>query len=352
MDKALLMAKHRALFPDNKFRSISREYYEWKIYKNPVREGDIFLETRDGRVVGSSTLMPRKIAILNEIFSAAETADSFTLPEYRRQGINSKALKYCIEYAISHNMNIIYGPPNQANYGLHLKLGYLPCSFINYNFLTKSLKPIFFMIRLILKIIARRDVHYNYRKLIYILKRKSSQRKGFDSDEIYIREDFNVIKIDKFNTKLDGLWGTPRYLFYILRDSSYLNWRYCNNPDKYTILAAIKDKEYLGYIVLKISKDNSTGILCDFITVNDRQDIFWALVKKAEQILKRSGTELIQLRCIVDSPYYNILNKLGYYDHGPESYQPICIYSKTELGKRVLEKSGRWHFTLGDSDEV
>ena len=102
MKKALLMAQHRALFPDNKFRSIGSEYYEWKIYKNPFMEGAIYLETIDGKVVGSSTAATKKIAILNEEFLAAELGDSFTLPEYRKQGINTKALKYCTEYAISN----------------------------------------------------------------------------------------------------------------------------------------------------------------------------------------------------------------------------------------------------------
>lgn len=347
-----MMAEHRAFFPDNKFRSTGKEYYEWKIYKNPVAKGDIYLEIRDGKVIGSSTLMPRKIAILNEELLAAETADSFTLPEYRRQGINSKALKYCIEYAISHGMNIIYGPPNRANYGVHIKLGYLPCSFISYNFLTKSLKPILFTVKLIVKILACRDISHNYKYLKYLVKRKLRMPELFDSDVKYDKDDFNVTIIDKFNKEIDGLWGKPRYLFCIIRDTSYLNWRYFRNPDKYTILAAIKDEEYLGYMALKMSKDNNTGVICDFITTNDRSDVFIALVKKSEEIVRRNGAQLVQLRCIVDSAYCKTLNELGYYDHGSESYQPILIYSKTELGKRVLENFGKWHFTLGDSDEV
>ena len=101
MDKAHLMALHRAQFPANARRSISREYYEWKIYKNPVMAGYIHLEVRNGHVVGSSTLMPRRIAILDEIVLGAEWGDSFTPPEYRRQGINARALSACKDYAIS-----------------------------------------------------------------------------------------------------------------------------------------------------------------------------------------------------------------------------------------------------------
>ena len=67
------MAIHRAQFPENQWRAIGEEYYEWKVYKNPAMVGDIHLEMRDGRSVGSSTVMPKKVAILDEIVLAAET---------------------------------------------------------------------------------------------------------------------------------------------------------------------------------------------------------------------------------------------------------------------------------------
>ena len=38
MDKPLLMAEHRALFPGNKFRSIDKEYHEWKDFVGEAAE--------------------------------------------------------------------------------------------------------------------------------------------------------------------------------------------------------------------------------------------------------------------------------------------------------------------------
>ena len=87
--------------------------------------------------------------------------------------------------------------------------------------------------------------------------------------------------------------------------------------------------------------------------INGRQiRRFLSLVSESEKILRQNGAEHIQLRCIVDSPYYHDLETLGYYDPGPESYSPVVMYAKTEMGKRVLENPGKWHFTFGDTDEV
>jgi len=352
MDKARLMANHRAQFPDNQWRAIGQEYYEWKVYKNPAMVGYIYLEMRDGRSVGSSTVMPRKIAILDEIALAAETGDSFTLTEYRRQGINSKALTECHNYAISHGMYLIYGPPNKDNFQVEIKLGYKPCEYISWAFLTKSFNPLQLALKLIAKIILGKQVKESIHHLSYLFKRMTTKRKHLLSKQDSSAHDFTIMTIDRFHIEVDPLWGKPRYSFFVYRDKDYLNWRYFDNPDTYIVLAAVKGQECLGYIVSKIAKDKRRGVLCDFVAMDDRSDIFLALVRESEKVLKQKGVGSIQLRCIVDSPYYRDLVTLGYYDPGPGRYQPNNVYAKTDLGKRVLENPGKWHFTFGDTDEV
>ena len=352
MDRADLMGRHRAQFPENQWRAIGKEYYEWKVYKNPVMTGDIHLEIRDERVVGSSTVMARKIAILDEIVLAAETADAFTLPEYRKQGINSKALIIAKDYAISHGMNLIYGPPNEAHYRLMVKLGWKPCEYINWAFLTKSLNPLWLTVKLTAKILLGKEVQKSIRYLSHLPKRLKTKWRSPQSLQNSSKNGFSIMAIDKFKSEVDPLWGKPRYSFFVYRDKQYLNWRYFDNPDKFIVLAAFKGQECLGYIALKMSNDKHTGILCDFVTLDDRTDVFLSLVSESEKILRQNGAEHIQLRCIADSPYYNALNTLGYYDPGPESYHRVVIYAKTEMGQRVLQNPGRWHFTFGDTDEV
>ena len=352
MDKAHLMALHRAQFPANARRSISREYYEWKIYKNPVMAGYIYLEVKNGRVVGSSTLMPRRIAILDEIVLGAEWGDSFTPPEYRRQGINARALSACKDYAILHGMDLIYGPPNEANYGIHLKLGCKPCEHIRWAFLKKSLNPVRLASKLCAKIILGKQAQKSFHQLAYLSGRIMTRSRSLQSLQNSNQKEFNVVKIDSFKNEVDPLWGKPRYSFFVYRDKEYLNWRYFDNPDKFLVLAAVKGQDCLGYIVLKMSNDKRTGILCDFATIDDRSDVFVSLVSESERVLKQKGADRITLRCIVGSPYYHDLNSLGYYDPGQDSYSRVVIYAKTEMGKRVLENHGKWHFTFGDTDEV
>lgn len=352
IDKAHLMGIHRAQFPANPIRSISQEYYEWKACKNPVMAGDIFLEMKDGRSVGSAVVMPRKVAILDDVVLAAETADAFTLPECRGQGINTKILGVAIDWAISHGMHLVYGPPNEANYGTHIRLGYKPCEYINWAYLRKSLNPMWLATKLTAKIVLGKQTQKTAHHLRYLSKRLKIRRQSPKLLDNSDKHDFVVTTIDRFLHEVDPLWGKPRYSFFVYRDKQYLNWRYFDHPDPFIVLAAVQGEAYLGYAVLKLSNNKQTGILCDFVTVDDRLDVFFALVDESEKVFKQHGAKRVTLRCIADSPYYQVFNELQYYNPGPGSIHPVFVNAKTEIGKRVLENPGRWHFTFGDTDEV
>ena len=55
-------------------------------------------------------------------------------------------------------MDLIYGVPNKANYATHIKLGYKPCEYISWTFLTKSLNPLWLTSKLIAKIMLGKQV--------------------------------------------------------------------------------------------------------------------------------------------------------------------------------------------------
>lgn len=216
----------------------------------------------------------------------------------------------------------------------------------------KDLHPAWIATKLIAKIVLRKQTKKSirYLKHVFMTMKDHQHNQKFSKEQNH--NDFRLERIDQFHHKVDPLWGKPRYSFFVHRDKQYLNWRYFDHPDTFTVLAAIKEKEYLGYIALKLSNDKQTGILCDFVTVNDRLDVFLRLVCESEKVLKQNGAKKITLMCVAGSTYYDTLSTLGYYDPGRENYNPIFIYAKTEIGKRILENQGRWHFTFGDTDEV
>ncbi|HPQ44612.1 MAG TPA: GNAT family N-acetyltransferase [Syntrophales bacterium] len=353
MPETKLMSDFRVLFGENRLRSIKPEYYEWKIVQNCFKRGQIYLEKQDGIIAGSTTITPKKISCFGEELLAAEIGDTFTHPDYRKRGIFSRGVKSCTRFAISQGIEVIYGTPNsQSLPGYQNKLGYPTCSYVKVNNLIKNLKILMPTIKSIVKLILLRDIQDQYQSLIALWQQWVSQLFIFRSKGHLPKESFDICLIDKFKHEIDGLWGVPRYLFFTIRDNIYLNWRYFDHPDTYQVLIAEEVGEPLGYAVTKLSKDGKIGTICDFITIEDRMDVFAALIRESEKMLKKAGVDFIQLFCVEDSPYFQTLLNLGYYDLGPKKRQPIIVYAGTEYGKRIIETDAKWHFTIADSDLV
>lgn len=353
MSEAMSISEFRAIFGENKLRSTSKEYYEWKLFKNPYQQGKIYLERKEGIVVGSTTITPKKISIFGKELMAAEIGDTFTHPEYRRQGIFSRGVNACTRYAISQGIKVIYGTPNsQSLPGYQNKFGYPLCPFIKLNYMTKHRRNLLTAMKSIAKLILHRKAEPAKLFLRAMLKRRFSPSSFSRSKVSARKKSFDVFTVDKITDEIDGLWGSPRYIFFTIRDKTYLNWRYFSNPDEYQIIVAKSGSDYLGYIVTKLSRNKKVGTICDFITIDDRLDVFHILIEKAEQLLDKAGVYLIQLRCVDSSPYYQALLDQAYLEDGSDSRQPVIVYSGSDCGKTLLKTDAKWHFTISDSDNI
>jgi GNAT superfamily N-acetyltransferase len=352
MSEAMLMSEFRKLFGENKFRSISKEYYEWKIDKNPYQKGLIVLERREGKVVGSGTLTPKKVSIFGEEHLAAEGGDAFTHPDYRRQGIYTKIGHAGISYAKSHGFNFIYGTPNPISLAGGRKFGQIPCPYVRLRFLTKGQRLLPHAVKAIVKMIRYGRLK-NLRLFLSEMWQKHLSHSSSSYSQFTLEEqEFDVFEVDEFTDEIDGLWGSPRYIFFVIRDKTYLNWRYFANPDEYQVIVARKSSEYLGYVVTKISMNGKVGVICDFITLNDRMDIFHILIQEVEKRLEERGVSSIQLFCVESSAYSQALLDRAYYDHGSIFQKHVVIDSGSEIGNYLLETDAKWHFTLSDSDNI
>jgi len=347
------MSKFRALFGTNELRSTSAEYYEWKILQNPYGQGNIYLERADGVVAGSATLTPKKVSMWGDEILAAEIGDTFTRPEFRRRGIFSRGVRACTQFGISRNIKLIYGTPNsQSLPGYQSKLDYPPCPFITLSYLTKHRQTLVPLMRSTAKLVLRGKLSPPDVPPSTILRQTFSRTARSRPGAPRRDESFEIVAADTVPDDINGLWGTPRYIFCTVRDKTYLEWRYFKHPDTYQVLLCKEGDAYLGYVVTKVSNSRKLGTICDFLTRDDRVDVFRALIGEAENVLADAGVHLIQLRCVAGSPYHQALLGHGYHDHGSGGWQPVIIYAGSEYGRTLLETDARWHFTLSDSDNI
>ena len=156
-----------------------------------------------------------------------------------------------------------------------------------------------------------------------------------------------------FPDDIDSLWeqASKSNDVMLMRTKSYLEWRYVTNPDTYSILIArSRDGAILGYMATKIgvSENIATGFVCDFLTIDDDPNIFKKLLAIAVEEFNRKKVNVIYTWAVKGSHFDKILLKLGFL---PRSKIFLLCY-ENELGSRVLSKAYKWHFTMGDTDNI
>ena len=167
------------------------------------------------------------------------------------------------------------------------------------------------------------------------------------------KSNFSISQVVAFPDDIENLWerASIKYDLILVRDKKYLEWRYVKAPDSYIILIARgPDEEILGYIVGKVTENEDwrTGYIADFLTIEDNGRVFKKLILALIDVFGKSKVDSIATWAVKGSLYYRTFLKFGF---RVGDRVPVICY-KNELGNQVLNETYRWHFTLGDSDNI
>lgn len=143
---------------------------------------------------------------------------------------------------------------------------------------------------------------------------------------------------------------SANYDWIIERSMKYLDWRFIKNPDNYSIWLAQDNQETLGYIVLKfgIWKNLKIGYIVDFLTDEDRPEVFTKLLLHALSLFRKAQVSMVSAWAVKDSFYYNIMKPFGF--HRYNKIALVCY--PNEIGKHLATQQLKWHFTMADSDNI
>lgn len=331
---------------DSSTRSHEPEYYEWKCYQNPFQQGEMWLAEDGDMLVAMKSMTPKRMKILGEVVVGAETGDTFTHPDYQRRGIFTNLFKVAGESGIDGRMSFIYGTPNKNSLpGYVHKLNYAQIP-INLRNLVKLLKP---------KQVLNAKLH------LPLLAAASSPVVEIASKAIFAiymgriaKSNIMVHQEPSFPDDMDAFWqqASNKYDVILVRTRDYLDWRYVTNPDAYTILVA-RDGEggILGYMVTKtgfIYGNAPVGFIVDFLTLEHDPNIFKRLLVVAFKEFHQKEVNFVSAYTVKGSHYDRILVRAGFFPYGKI---PLMCYNN-DLGSQVSGHTYRWHFTMGDTDNV
>jgi GNAT superfamily N-acetyltransferase len=249
-----------------------KDRYRWIYRDNPHGKALTWLAvtSQDNKIVGCTSVFPRKIWLNGHVEIGSLGGDTYVDPMWRRKGI-AEALHRASLVGIQENsVALLYGFPLRENLGAFRKTGAcLPGDFVSARrFL--SVRPFLKKVRMdrflpgpLLEVVDRMFL-------------KATNPGIFSSAETA----YDVREIDTFDERFEALSEELRSSFKIccVRDSSYLRWRFLNNPFRKCVVLAVtgkRDGRLHGFAAVEVSED--IGVVREFF-VRPEDDVIKALL--------------------------------------------------------------------------
>jgi hypothetical protein len=166
-----------------------------------------------------------------------------------------------------------------------------------------------------------------------------------------------VREVARFTAAHDRLWRDVEGHFpvAVVRDASYLNWKYVDQPGQSFVRLELLDAEQVRAVaVVSIAEPNDVyryrrAWLNDLVVRPDDADLIWATLEAVRQTARRLGADLI-IFDIIGHALVEAALAFGFTRRKPTRVLLVAAGDPpTEAGRLALD-SANWFVTRGDSD--
>ena len=297
----------------------SKDLARWRWYYENGPHGPAITEValHKGRIIGHYSGIPGKFQIGTSTHLAFLPSDTMVHEDYRDLKtfltLVQRVYKRCVEKGIC----LVYGFPNEM-------------SAVPFN----------------------KFLRWKLFEDISALELPLSHLQGFGLPRagVFIRA------VERFDQNLDPLWrrSIPMEKLSLIRDSTYLNWRYVDKPSVkyYRFLAQDLRGLPLGYAVGKIFiQEKGIGDIMDIAATGDsREAVFKSLAQELIKTLADEGAEHATSWYPTYHEGYRFLLDLGFRPTGPKTRFGYRLLIPGALEESRLMDRSAWHVTMGDSD--
>lgn len=334
------------LFTEVFGRHRSLEHWRWQFADNPY--GGPFVtvarRTRDGKLVGSYSVMPVRLNLMGREVPACQSVDTAVHPAYRGQRIFEKTAEDCYAWCRSAGLQAVVGFPNAASYpGFVRGLGWKRIAF-------PRRYTLHLHVSAALKRILRSDVLAEAANLGF---RATAGMRLFGRHALLRRlAGKSTLRIDDaVPAGYDDLWHACRSyeVLSIWKDAGYLRWRYDGNPDH--------DFKYFH-----VTCGETMAALAVTVDINGAAEICELIVRDRDVVLGRLLVTEIARYCFARG--LRSLSFLGH-DHGfleevLEGFGRRIAHGDVFGGRafeagtlaELLPLADNWTLTFGDGDFV
>jgi hypothetical protein len=170
------------------------------------------------------------------------------------------------------------------------------------------------------------------------------------------QHDLEILPVKRFGKEADELWkrASIKYFAGVVRDSTYLNWKFLDRPGpRYLAFEARKKSEkgkISGYVTLRSSLDpeKNVGLIAEAFAAPDDILTLSALYRFAIEHFRALGKDRILTGATYPS-HQQVLSMLGFQG---VSKMPVHLYAKDKSLLKEIIKAGEssWFASRAESD--
>ena len=322
-------------------RSHEPEYYAWKYFQNPAGRAAVRVAEEAGRIVGFFGVWPKWMWIQGKRVLSGERGDSFVAPEHHGKGVYSRLVASVFEECRDRGLTFTIASPNERNrpicvdhYGGHLVFEYkslvLPLDFSS--------------------ILSKRCGRFAAASLV------GRPLTALHSGLFQRATTFRLLPLDSSYEEIDAIWARNRdaYVFSVVKDRAYVEWRYVTNPEAYEIHLVMDGDESIGFVVFKIQDILGFRFahLVDMLLPSKDEGLLKGCIGAVQAHARSRDIDWLStwapkgspfLRCLKRSGFIGRRKRFNYVVHFLEENIPL------PLGR---ERVKEWNFMQGDTDNI
>ena len=307
--------------PDGAVPRIDRAVFDWKYARNPLGRYHITVaEHRDEGIVGAYPSQLLRVWMDGREELAAQITDLMVAPRHRRHGPRP-GLFVALGRAF-YDTFCGTGPGRQVfNFGWPVPAWRMGQRYLDYQNI--------------------RDWNVLFRE--FTRPGQLEQAPG----------DLEVVPVQEFGADVDALFDTLKHGtgLTLVRDRSYLNWRYSGTPrGDYRLFECRERGGALRAVFVFAASDflrPRTGYVVDWLVPADDRDALTAIVCAAERCAAAAGCSVVAGVWSPVDPRFRELQRLGFWLFDTRYFIVVASFRDDTAFFR-----DQWSFTMGDSDLI
>jgi hypothetical protein len=287
----------------------------WKFTDtNPAGHAFIWVAEHNEHIIAHFAAVPFRLKTFDEVVTASHTIGALVDKKYQNRGLLKFVGGKLMEELVDNNIPYTWGFPNQRAHKFENRA-------LNYGDL----------------------LNFDLWKLVKEKLETVQPHAGFR-------------KVAEFDAQFDRLWDrcSPDYDVAVVRNKTFLNWRYLQRPDwEYFPFGFYDGDELKGYVVLKLFREEDTlrGHIVDVFARKADKETLEHLVNGSLNFFAGQAVDEVTIWFWGNPQVEEIFTAKGF-DRLDQDRPLILRLNKEHKYRDKVKDKAHWYFTMGDSTEI